>query len=168
MSAIPWNGDLPASLRERFGAQVLEASSYLDQNFLRVEPAAVLPIIEHLHQHHGFDYLVDITAVDHPARAERFELVYILYSYASNQRLRLHANIAEGVEQPTATGVFVGANWIEREVFDMFGIRFRGHPDLKRILLPDGWEGFPLRKDYPILQQDQQWVQQNLGIESGQ
>ncbi len=76
--------------------------------------------------------------------------------------------IAENGTVPTVTDLWPTADWLEREIFDMFGITFDGHPNLKRILLPDGWKGYPLRKDYPILLQDKEWVQINLGIESGQ
>jgi NADH-quinone oxidoreductase subunit C len=69
---------------------------------------------------------------------------------------------------PSITGLFSGANWLERELYDMFGLTFEGHPDMKRILLPDGWEGHPLRRDYGLTQMDNAWVQANLGIESGQ
>ena len=82
--------------------------------------------------------------------------------------IRVKIMIADGESVPSAVPIWATANWLEREVFDMFGIRFDGHPDLKRILLPDGWKGYPLRKDYGIIQQDQEWVRANLGIESGQ
>jgi len=75
---------------------------------------------------------------------------------------------AEGEQVPSVTGLWPTANWLEREVYDMFGVQYEGHPDLKRILLPDGWTGHPLRKDYDILKQDDAWVQANLGIPSGQ
>jgi len=109
-----------------------------------------------------------VTAVDYPQRAERFDLVYIVYSFARNQRIRVKTRLAEGYEPATAVNVHLTANWLEREVFDMFGIRFRGHPDLKRILLPDDWQGHPLRKDHPITRVDQRWVKENLGIDSAQ
>ncbi len=94
--------------------------------------------------------------------------MWILYSFPRNERVRVTTQIADGKSLPSSVPIWPTANWLEREVYDMFGIQFDGHPDLKRILLPDGWKGFPLRKDYGILQQDKEWVQINLGIESGQ
>src|SRR6266849_1457948 len=80
--------------------------------------------------------------------SEQFDLVYILYSFARNERMRIKTAVADGAKPATATTVFATANWIEREIFDMFGIQFEGHPDMRRILLPEEWEGFPLRKEY--------------------
>jgi len=168
MAATPWEGDLPNQIRERFGDQINACSTYLGQNFVVIKPEAAVPLIEFLKLEADFDYLVDLTAVDYPKRAERFELFYILYSFARNERLRIKTMIADGAKPATAVGVHVGANWLEREVFDMFGIQFEGHPDMRRILMPEEWEGFPLRKDYGILKQDDRWVRENLGIESGQ
>jgi NADH-quinone oxidoreductase subunit C len=168
MASTPWASDLAQELKQRFGDQISELSTYLGQNFAVARPEAVVPIIEHLKLEADFDYLVDVTAVDWPKRAERFDLVYILYSFRRNERLRIKTYIADGYRPPTAVGVHLTANWLEREVFDMFGIEFAGHPDMKRILLPEGWEGYPLRKDYSIVQQDERWVRENLGIESGQ
>ena len=82
--------------------------------------------------------------------------------------MRVKTQIKEGEPAPSVVALWPAANWLERECYDMFGTAFEGHPDLRRILLPDGWKGFPLRKDYSILQQDKEWVQANLGIESGQ
>ena len=168
MAATPWESDLTRALKEHFGGQILEFSSYLGQNFLVAKPEAGVPILEFLKLEEDFDYLVDLTAVDYPKRDARFEVIYILYSFAKNERIRVKINVAEGARPATATTVHLTANWLEREVFDMFGIQFEGHPDMRRILLPEEWEGHPLRKDYSILQQDQRWVQENLGIESGQ
>ena len=167
MATTPWESDLTAQLKERFGDQILEFSTYLGQNFLVSKPDAVIQILEVLKLEADFDYLVDITAVDYPKRAERFELVYILYSFARNERIRLKTAVADGAKPATATTVYATANWLEREVFDMFGIEFEGHPDMRRILLPEEWVGFPLRKEYGLIQQDDRWVQQNLNIESG-
>jgi NADH-quinone oxidoreductase subunit C len=168
MAATPWESDLARELKQSFGESIRETSTYLGQNFIVAKPDAAIPILEYLKLESDFDYLVDITAVDWPKRAERFDIVYILYSFSRNERVRVKILIADGFQPETAVGVHLTANWLEREVYDMFGIEFAGHPDMRRILLPDEWQGFPLRKDYGILQQDQRWVQENLGIESGQ
>jgi len=168
MAAVPWDDDLTRAIKERFGDVIVATSTYLGQSFLVAKPESVPPLLEYLKLEADFDYLVDITAVDWPKRAERFDLVYIIYSFPRNQRIRIKTQIADGYEPRTAIGVHLTANWLEREVFDMFGIRFAGHPDLRRILMPDDWQGHPLRKDYGILEQDTRWVQENLEIESGQ
>jgi NADH-quinone oxidoreductase subunit C len=97
-----------------------------------------------------FTQLVDITAVDYPARAERFEVVYNLLSITTNTRIRVKLSAGEDDLVHTATGVFKSANWFEREVWDMYGIMFEGHPDLRRILTDYGFEGHPQRKDFPL------------------
>lgn len=116
----------------------------------------------------AYTYLVDETAVDYPKREKRFEVIYNLYSFKRNDRLRLKVLASASEKIPTVAGVWPTANWLEREVFDMFGVEYEGHPDLRRILLPEEWEGHPLRKDYDILRQDDAWVEANLGIKSGQ
>jgi NADH-quinone oxidoreductase subunit C len=168
MAAIPWDSDLTSELKQTFGEGVRETATYLGQNFIVAAPASAIPILEYLKLEADFDYLVDVTAVDWPKRAERFDVVYILYSFSRNERLRVKIFAPEGFKPETAVGVHLTANWLEREVYDMFGIEFAGHPDMRRILMPDEWQGYPLRKDYGILQQDQRWVKENLGIESGQ
>src|SRR5256884_8656897 len=115
-----------------------------------------------------FRSLSDLTAVDWPRREKRFDVVLNLYSFAKNERLRVKARAGDGEQVPSVAGVWPTANWLEREAFDMFGIIFAGHPNLTRILLPDEWQGYPLRKDYDIIEQDTSWVKENLGIESGQ
>jgi len=168
MAATPWDGELPQQLKARFGGKISDYSTYLGQNFVVATPDAVIPILEFLKLEGDFDYLVDITAVDYPNRPERFDLVYILYSFARNERLRVKCMIADGDKPATAVAGHTGSNGLEREVFDMFGVQFAGHPDMRRILLPEEWQGFPLRKDHSIIQQDDRWVKENLGIESGQ
>src|ERR1035441_7604788 len=168
MMAMPWESDLARDLKERFPGRVLATSTYLGQNFIVATPEGAIPVLEYLKLEADFDYLVDITAVDWPKRAERFDLVYVVYSFPRNERVRIKTAIPDGFQPQTAVGVHLTANWLQREVFDMFGIEFAGHPDMQRILMPEEWEGYPLRKDYSILQQDQRWVRENLGIESGQ
>jgi NADH-quinone oxidoreductase subunit C len=168
METEPWEGELPGALKEKFGDAITGFFRYVGQNFLTAKPEAAVPILEFLKADWGFDYLVDVTATDDPAKPERFELVYILYSFGRNERIRIKARVKEGDKPATAVPVHITADWLEREVFDMFGIEFAGHPNMTRILLPDEWQGHPLRKDYNILGMDQKWVQENLGIESGQ
>ena len=153
-------------LKGRHGSGIREATSYLGQNYLVVESTLIPDFLRMLRGEEKFDYLVDVTAVHYPEREKQFEVVWILYSFERNERIRVKTLVAESV--PSVFSIWPTANWLEREVFDMFGISFEGHPDLKRILLPDGWKGYPLRKDYGIIQQDNEWVQINLGIESGQ
>jgi NADH-quinone oxidoreductase subunit C len=155
-------------LRSAYGDGIREAATYAGQNYLVVDGAICHKVLLSLHEESGFHTLTDLTAVHYPKDELPFEIVWILFSMPSNERVRVKARFAEGAEVPTATDQWEAANWLEREVFDMFGVRFTSHPDLRRILLPDDWTGFPLRKDYGIQQQDSVWVQKNLGIESGQ
>jgi NADH-quinone oxidoreductase subunit C len=154
-------------IQQRHGSGV-DALAYLGQNYLVADASIVAELLRTLRDEEQFAYCVDVTAVHYPEREKQFEVIWILYSFAANLRIRVKALIADGESVPSCVSVWPTANWLEREAFDMFGIRFEGHPDLKRILLPDGWKGHPLRKDYGIIQQDNEWVQINLGIESGQ
>jgi len=165
---VPWESDLVTRLRRQYGSGIAEASTYVGQKYLVVDSAILYEILLLMRDDELFDYCVDITAVHYPKREAQFDIVYVLYSFHRNERVRVKTQIKENESLRTAVGIWETANWLEREVYDMFGIVFDGHPDLKRILLPDGWKGYPLRKDYPILQQDQEWVHINLGIESGQ
>ena len=97
-----------------------------------------------------FDFLMDVVGVDYLGQKPRFEIVYILYSSATNHRLRVNVRLEEGESLPTMIKLWASADWAEREVWDMYGIKFEGHPNLKRILLYEEFEGHPLRKDYPI------------------
>jgi len=157
-----------AGLKRRYGSGIREASTYLGQNYMVAEPSILAELLTILRDEERFDYCVDVTAVHYPERERPFDVIWILYSFERNERIRVKAQYADGEHAPSVVSIWPTANWLEREVFDMFGIRFDGHPDLKRILLPDGWKGHPLRKDYGIIQQDNEWVQINLGIESGQ
>jgi NADH-quinone oxidoreductase subunit C len=168
MQTVPWQDDLALRLAQRFGPAIPEFSAYVGQNFVVAEAESVPAIVEYLKIAEGFDYLVDLTAVHYPKREKPFDIVYILYSFPRNERVRVKTLINEGQKPQSVVGLHATANWLERECYDMFGIEFAGHPDLRRILMPDDWRGFPLRKDYGILNMDNRWVNENLGIESGQ
>jgi NADH-quinone oxidoreductase subunit C len=164
----PLENEMVARYRAKFGAAIVDAMEDRKQAIITVERARLAEISLYTRDEEKFDMLADLTAVDWPKREKRFDVVLNLYSFAKNERLRLKAHAADGEAVPSMVGVWLAADWLEREVFDMFGIVFSGHPNLKRILLPDEWQGYPLRKDYDILQQDTAWVRENLGIESGQ
>ena len=166
----PWSSPLAEIIRTRFPEAIKEALIFRNQPFLVVAKESLLELCGFLKSDEGGGYtlLSDETAVDYPKREKRFEIIYQIYSFKENNRLRLKVVASEGEKVPSVVGIWPTANWLEREVYDMFGVIYEGHPDLKRILLPDGWQGFPLRKDYDILRQDEEWVKQNLGIESGQ
>jgi NADH-quinone oxidoreductase subunit C len=164
---IPWDSTMVTKLKGNYGSGI-EAMTYAGQNYLVVDRSLIPEILQVLRNEEQFDYCVDITAVHYPKREKQFDVVWVLYSFARNERIRVSTQLLDGESLPSSVPIWAGANWLEREVYDMFGIKFDGHPDMKRILLPDGWKGHPLRKDYGILQQDNEWVQINLGIESGQ
>jgi NADH-quinone oxidoreductase subunit C len=119
---------------------------------LRVNPADIPQVLTLLRgdRQAAFNQLIDLTAVDYPERESRFDVVYMLLSMDNNMRMRLVAAVAAGQAVPTVTHLYMAANWAEREVWDMFGIFFAGHPDLRRLLTDYGFEGHPLRKDFPL------------------
>ncbi len=165
---IPLDNDLVRRYRDRFGSAILDALEDRKQPYLVIDAAQLSEIARYSRDEEKFDLLEDFTAVDWPRREKRFDLVAILYSFPNNTRLRLKVPVAANEHPHSLVDLWATADWLEREIFDMFGIEFAGHPGLKRILLPDGWQGHPLRKDYDILQQDTAWVRENLGIDSGQ
>jgi NADH-quinone oxidoreductase subunit C len=164
----PLDNDLVKRYKSRFGGSIAEAWLDRKQAILVVAADRLLEIARYSRDEEGFDLLVDLTAVDWPKREKRFDLVLFLYSFPKNERLRIKALLGENEPVASVESIWPTANWLEREVYDMFGIVFEGHSNLKRLLLPEEWQGHPLRKDYDILQQDEAWVRENLGIESGQ
>ncbi len=165
----PWSHPLVDAVKEKFGDQFVKAYSFLGQNQIEVKKDRILEIMTFLRDSEMclFNYLADETAVHWP-KEEKFEIVYILYSFSKNEHLRVKARIKEWEEIDSVVPVWTTADWLEREIYDMFGVRYVNHPDLTRILLPDEWEGYPLRKDYNIRLQDVEWVRKHLGIDSGQ
>ena len=130
----------------------IEASQFRGETSLTVMPDQIVDVCRCLHDDFSFDMLSGQTAVDYwPEQEPRFHLIYQLYSLAENLHLRLRVPLnGNAPSLPTVEGIYPNANWHEREVFDMFGINFEGHSDLRRILMPYDWEGHPLRKDYPL------------------
>jgi NADH-quinone oxidoreductase subunit C len=165
---VALDNDLVKRYKQRFGEAIREAWIDRKQAILVVAREKLVEIATYSRDDEKFDWLSDLTAVDWPKREKRFDIVLNMYSFEKNERLRLKVHATAEERVPSVQGIWSTTNWMEREVYDMFGVIFEGHPDLKRILLPDEWQGFPLRKDYDILTQDTAWVRENLGIESGQ
>ena len=122
------------------------------QLFIEIDIEALYSTILYLKTNNKcrFKQLIDITAVDYPEKEKRFKLVYLLLSHENNLRILININIDEKTHVPSITKIFPSANWMEREVFDMYGISFKDHPDLRRILTDYGFKGYPLRKDFPL------------------
>jgi len=147
-------GAVCAGLRERFPEHVSEPEEAFGEVSLRVARDKIVEVCTLLRDQGPFELLSDLSGVDFLGAAppeDRFLVAYHLTSLARGLRLRLRVFVPEGDEHlPTVSGVWPTANWQEREVFDFFGLRFDGHPDLRRILMPDDWDGHPHRKDYPL------------------
>ncbi len=138
-------------IKARFPEAVRRTHIFRGEGTLTINSADILPVCRYLRDKASFDYLVDLCGVDNYPGEPRFEVVYLLGSMKTRERLRLKVSVPE--ENPrlaSVVSVWKGADWMEREAYDMFGIIFLGHPDLRRILLTPDWEGFPLRKDYPL------------------
>ena len=159
------NHKLVQKLKAQFEGAVLEALEFIGQVSIRIAPDRTVDICNFLRDDADarFNYLSDLTCVHYPLRSEApLEIVYNLYSISRNERVRLKVSLAEGASVDSVTEVWPAANWMEREVYDLFGVTFKNHPDLRRILLPPDWEGHPMRKDYPLEFIENAWTRRHL------
>lgn len=163
MSSILYTPNAPASVRKGIvdtlaarGAQWCDYSATGARPVDRATPAAMVPLavwadaVKDLRDRHGFDFLVDHTAVDYPDREPRFTIVAVLENLETHEVLVLKTRVAENQPVPSLAGLYRSADWAERETFDMFGIPFAGHPDLTRIYMPQDYDGWPARRDFPM------------------
>jgi NADH-quinone oxidoreductase subunit C len=148
------NENTLAVLREHVGADGFTTSEFRDNRHVIVAPGRLCPVLECLKQRCGFDMLIDVTAADYlyyPDAKDRFGVIYALLNTMTGERLYVKTYLNEpDLAIPSAFPLWKGADWMEREVYDMYGIVFEGHPDLRRILMPEEFTAFPLRKDYPL------------------
>ena len=143
--------DAAAAIKKEFGKAAEKPVAFRGESTVSVALESLHDVLRHCKESLGFDYLVDISSLDHLGEEPRFEMVYHLYSYEHACSLRLKSPVeASEREVPTATDLWATANWHEREVYDMMGIEFRDHPDMRRILMWEGFPFFPLRKDFPL------------------
>jgi len=141
-------------LKAQFPEAVVETVEYRDEQTIVLQPETLLAVCTYLKKQLNYDFLETVTAVDWPQRVPRFDVVYQLLSTEHQCFVRLKVRVGQKGEEhpavPSVTGIWPAANWYEREVYDLFGITFSGHPDLRRILMPPDWTTHPLRKDYPL------------------
>ncbi|MDT8286590.1 MAG: NADH-quinone oxidoreductase subunit C [Elusimicrobiales bacterium] len=143
--------NLLETLKAKFGDKVLETHSFRGDDTAVIAPEAWLETASFLKNELGFDFLMDLAGADYLPREPRFEVVCHFYNSRTNRRLRLKSLLpGAGPEIASLTGLWLSADWFEREAWDMYGIDFKGHPDLRRLLMYDSFEGHPLRKDYPL------------------
>ena len=150
-------------LKAGFNGAVVEALEFLGQVSIRIEASRIVDVCTFLRDDSAtpFNYLSDLTCIHYPDRtATPFDIIYNLYSIRANERVRLKVAIDNSIE--SVTGVWPAANWMEREVYDLFGVKFLNHPDLRRLLLPPDWEGHPLRKDYALEFVENDWTAEHL------
>jgi len=148
-------------LKDKFGSAILDAREFRGETTVIIPKEKLVEICDFLKANPDlrFNFLSDLTSLDlFEKRKPRFEVNYQLLSHANRNRLRLKVLVDEGEKVPSVTGVWSTANWHEREIYDLMGIPFENHPDLRRILTPDGWVGHPLRKDYPLTYEEPQFT----------
>jgi NADH-quinone oxidoreductase subunit C len=138
------------ALKEKFGDAITGTVEFRGEQSVCVKLESLMPLMRYCRDELGFDYLIDISSVDHNETEPRFEVVYELYGLGHHQHFRVKSPVSEDDDVPTVSGLWATANWHEREVFDMMGIRFDGHPDLRRILMWEGYPFHPLRKEFPL------------------
>ena len=156
---------LVKKLKGQFGDAIGGASEFVGQLSITVATENIVDICDFLKADtkNPFDYLSDLTCVHYPEKTSApFEVVYNLYSISTNERVRLKLQTSDAVD--SVTSVWPAANWLEREVFDLFGVHFAGHPDLRRLLLPPDWEGHPMRKDFPLEFVENAWTEKHLPV----
>lgn len=139
-------------LQQQFPGVVEEVIEFRGERTVRVSPEATLEVLAFLRDDPelAFDFLTDVTAVHWPARELPFDVIYLLYSFRRNARLRVETRLGVDPKLPSVTSLWPAAGWLERECYDMFGVVFEGHPDLRRILMPEDFDSFPLRKEFPL------------------
>jgi NADH-quinone oxidoreductase subunit C len=141
----------PAALEDWDPAAITGGSQTLGEVLLWVVPEKIAAVCGFLRDQCGYERLSGVTCIDRYPMEPRFEVVYLLHSVSRNERIKLKVALpGEGPEVESVCGVYAGANWYEREAYDLFGVVFRNHPDLRRIMMPDNWKGHPLRRDFPV------------------
>lgn len=146
-----------ARLKQQFGPAILSVEEFRGERTVKVERDQLFPLLDYLKgaEDIGFDFLADLCGVDNLPDKPRFQVVYLLYSFKTNERLRVKVDLPEeDPHLPSVVSLWKAADWLERETYDMYGVIFDNHPDLTRILMWEGFDGHPLRKDFPLKERD--------------